>query len=566
MNWAPKRWRAHLGERVALILTMSGVALTVAIYLGLAGVVRQDTYDSRVHTLLGDAAVRVASAQSRLDGAAFTSAEQVQSAANETVVGLYESARGVGATGVMLRRAPAENSAVTINDLQTSSQIPGLVTAELRGAVHDLDYAQHWQAVALREPGRQVPGIVVASRLVLPLAGVHELYIVYTLAPEEQLVDQLLSFLLVASVAVVISLGVITYLVVRRQLRPVAQISDAAARLAEGNLSERVQVRGEDEVAVLGQSFNNMADSLQDQIDRLGELSRLQQRFVSDVSHELRTPLATITAAAQMLHDSKEEFDPLHRRPIELLAEQTTRFDEMLADLLEISRFDAGAAVLTLEDRDIREVVHRTVELVRPIATDRGSDIVVHEPQERCGVAIDPRRIERVLRNLLFNAVEHGEGRRIDVTVAKSATAVAVRVRDHGVGMRREVAEHVFDRFYRADPSRARTLGGTGLGLAISLEDARLHGGTLEAWGRTDEGASFLLTLPQGPDTPIGEPPLQVEPPDREFVTPPLGTALNPMLLQEITQAADVPPPPETGWQRWRRRWRELWSTGEEQS
>jgi two-component system sensor histidine kinase MtrB len=256
-----------------------------------------------------------------------------------------------------------------------------------------------------------------------------------------------------------------------------------------------------------------MAGSLQDQIERMENLSALQRRFVSDVSHELRTPLTTVRMAGEVIYEASDDFEPAVRRSAELMQTQLDRFEDLLADLLEISRFDAGAAVLDAEARDVRDVVNSAVDQAVPLAGRKGSWLSVHVPDERCVADVDPRRVERVLRNLLVNAIEHAEGTDVEVTVAADPQAVAVTVRDHGVGMSRDEAEHVFDRFWRADPARARTTGGTGLGLAISLEDAHLHGGWLEAWGRPRQGASFRLTLPRRAGIVLTSSPLPLEPP-----------------------------------------------------
>src|SRR5699024_5890151 len=209
--------------------------------------------------------------------------------------------------------------------------------------------------------------------------------------------------------------------------------------------------------------FNDMAASLQDQIEQLAELSRLQQRFVSDVSHELRTPLTTIRMASEVLYTNREAYDPAMQRSAELLHAQLDRFESMLADLLEISRFDAGAAVLETEEQDLQDVVAHAVEVAAPLARAAGSTISVAGPGRPSTAAIDRRRVERSVRTLLVSAIEHGGGRRIDVTVGVDNTAAAVVVRDHGAGMTPAEAAHVFDRFWRADPARARTSGGTGL-------------------------------------------------------------------------------------------------------
>jgi two-component system sensor histidine kinase MtrB len=304
-----------------------------------------------------------------------------------------------------------------------------------------------------------------------------------------------------------------TWYLTRKVLAPVRQAAITAERLSDGRLSERMPVRGHDELATLGRSFNEMAESLQDQIHRMEELSHLQQRFVSDVSHELRTPLTTIRMAGDVIYGEREEFSPAVARSAELLAAQLDRFDSLLADLLEISRFDAGAAVLDAEAWDLRRIVEGVLEHSAHLAEAKGSTVVTHLPDRPCTADVDPRRVERILRNLVVNAIEHGEGRPIDVEVAVDPKAVAVVVRDHGVGMTVQEAQHVFDRFWRADPARARTTGGSGLGLAIALEDARLHGGWLQAWGRPGEGASFRLTLPRRAGVTLTGSPLPLRPP-----------------------------------------------------
>ena len=286
-----------------------------------------------------------------------------------------------------------------------------------------------------------------------------------------------------------------------------------AERLSSGRLNERMRARGEDDLARLAKSFNEMADSLQTQIRQLEGLSRVQQRFVSDVSHELRTPLTTIRMAADLIHDSRTGFDPAVSRSAELLHNELDRFEELLADLLEISRFDAGAAALDSDLTDLRATVARAVQSAQPIADRWGSTITV-SANGRCDAEVDARRVERILRNLIVNALEHGEGRPVEIALAVNATAAAVTVRDHGVGLRPGEGALVFNRFWRADPARARTTGGTGLGLAISLEDARLHDGWLQAWGEPGEGSCFRLTLPRHTGTPIAEAPLPLRPGD----------------------------------------------------
>jgi two-component system sensor histidine kinase MtrB len=188
--------------------------------------------------------------------------------------------------------------------------------------------------------------------------------------------------------------------------------------------------------------------------------------------------------------------DAISLRSAQLLVDELDRFEGLLADLLEISRLDAGMADLGTETADMAGVVRRAAETVRGLAEDTDTPVVLDLP-EQVLADIDPRRVERILRNLLANAIDHGEGRPVEVRLAADDDAVALVVRDHGVGLAPGEAGLVFNRFWRADTSRQRRSGGTGLGLAISLEDARLHGGWLQAWGETDRGAVFRLTLPR---------------------------------------------------------------------
>jgi two-component system sensor histidine kinase MtrB len=257
-----------------------------------------------------------------------------------------------------------------------------------------------------------------------------------------------------------------------------------------------------------------MADSLQKQITRLAELSRLQQRFVSDVSHELRTPLTTIRLAGDVLYDHRQDFAPATARTAELLHTQVQRFEVLLADLLEVSRYDAGAVELDLEPTNLVRLVEDAVDGMQPLAEQRGSSVRLVAPGGYFEAEIDARRIRRVLRNLLGNAVEHGEGNPIVVMVDSNATAIALTVRDYGIGMKPADVSRVFDRFWRADPSRQRTIGGTGLGLAISLEDATLHDGRLEVWSELGVGTCFRLTLPRERGRAIVSSPLELPPDD----------------------------------------------------
>jgi two-component system sensor histidine kinase MtrB len=271
-------------------------------------------------------------------------------------------------------------------------------------------------------------------------------------------------------------------------------------------------VRGEDDLASLAGSFNRMAETVEKQILQLRELSRVQRRFVADVSHELRTPITTIRMAADVLHAGRDDLPPELARSSELLQTQLDRFEALLADLLEISRHDAGAATLEAEPVDLRSIVGQVLDSTNALAQRRDCVVRSDLPEDPVVAEVDARRIQRVLRNLVCNAIEHGGGEPVDVTLRGGPGGVAVTVRDRGRGLRPGETSLVFGRFWRADPARARTSGGTGLGLSIALEDARLHGGYLQAWGEPGAGSVFRLALPWQVGGQIGEPPLPLEP------------------------------------------------------
>ncbi len=428
-----------------------------------------------------------------------------------------------------------------------------LVSDELRAATVSSD-GQVLQSVLVpaqyTASEQPEPGVIMGSTVDVPTVGEYELYAVYSFQPEQETLSFVQRILAIGYVAVLVALVALTWTVTRQTVTPVRRAATVAARLADGHLDERMPgSRGQDEMATLARTFNEMATNLQDQIVRMEALSNAQRRFTSDVSHELRTPLTTIRMAGEVIHASRDQLDPAARRSAELLANQLDRFEELLADLLEISRFDAGAAVLDVEQTDVRSIVTAVADTTAPLAERRGVFLSVDLPTEAPTADVDSRRVERILRNLVVNAIEHAEGKPVEVSVAADAHAVAVVVRDHGVGMTPAEAEHVFDRFWRADPARARTTGGTGLGLSIALEDARLHGGWLEAWGRPGEGASFRLTLPRRAGIQLQDSPLPLVAPSRGMKQYPTGqipvvnppTGPTPTAIPDLSGSVDEP-------------------------
>ena len=345
--------------------------------------------------------------------------------------------------------------------------------------------------------GINVPGLAIGQKVQIPNAGQYEMYIVFSLANQEMTLNLINTYLLIAGIILLLLITLITWVVVRQVLKPVREAARIATEFTAGDFSQRMKVHSQDEISTLGNAFNEMAESLEQQIARLENLSRVQQRFVSDVSHELRTPLTTLRMASEVIHASKDSFDPTVTRSAELLVAQLDRFERLLEDLLEVSRFDAEVAVLEAVDFDIVQLVNRCAEDLALVAKGRKTQIFIKSAESAVMIKADIRRVERILRNLLANAIDHAEELQIDVQIEASDHDVAVGVRDYGVGLDESALTRVFDRFWRADPSRARTRGGTGLGLSIALEDARLHNGELEAWGRPGRGAHFVVTLPR---------------------------------------------------------------------
>ncbi|UZN01887.1 MtrAB system histidine kinase MtrB [Cellulomonas sp. S1-8] len=530
-----RRWRSSLQLRVLVSTLTIGLAALALIGVYVGERTSAGLFDARRTQLLAESARSTQQAQDVFAASAADTFSEVALLLKDVTAAQRNG--GSGERDVFMLRAPGQTASIGVGATATDPSLVDLVSRELKQAVSQ--GGQQWQSVAIpAADGHVEPGIVVGQDVDVPMAGTYQMFFLYSLQAEQDRLDFLLGTLAFAAAALVLLLGGMAWLVTRRTVHPVRRAAHVAERLADGHLSERMIVRGQDEMATLARSFNEMAGSLQDQIHRMEELSTLQRRFVSDVSHELRTPLTTIRMAGEVIHGARDDFEPAVKRSAELLATQLDRFEDLLADLLEISRFDAGAAVLDAEGMDVRDIVLQAVDNATPLAERRGSWLQVDLPEVRADADVDPRRVERVLRNLLVNGVEHADGSTVEVRVGVDATAVAVTVRDHGVGMTQDEALHVFDRFWRADPARARTTGGTGLGLAISLEDAHLHGGTLEAWGRPGRGANFRLTLPRRAGIRLDGSPLPLVP-DPEA---PLPAADVPRRSTDPTALPELPP------------------------
>lgn len=393
-------------------------------------------------------------------------------------------------------------------------EITSVISQELRDSVQRRGVSRQIITGQLYEDQQPVRYLVYGSPVPTAWSSPAELYYFFPLTSVVDAANNIRTIVLATGATLVLLLAVVTGLVTRLVVLPVRVAARTAQRLSAGLLDQRMTVSGEDDLAMLAASFNQMAANLQRQIVRLEEMSRLQRRFTSDVSHELRTPLTTVRMAADLIFNERDSYPPEVARSAELLQHELDRFESLLTDLLEISRFDAGFAALDTELTDLVPVVRRSVERLAPICARAGTEVRLELPERPVIAEVDPRRVDRIVRNLLENAVEHGEGRPVVVRLAEDQLAVAVTVRDWGVGLRPEEQKLVFNRFWRADPSRARHSGGTGLGLSISLEDARLHGGWLQAWGAPGKGAQFRLTLPLRAGQELSSSPLPLTPPE----------------------------------------------------
>jgi two-component system sensor histidine kinase MtrB len=499
-------WRRSLQLRV-VALTL-GLSLTVILALGF---VLTSQLTNRVLDVKVRAAVeQIDRARNTVGG--IVNGEETRSLdsslqlARNTLTSKTDPASGAGLAGafdaVLMVPGDGPRAATTVGPVD---QVPG----SLRGFIKAGQAA--YQYATVHTEGFSGPALIIGSPTSSQVANV-ELYLIFPLKNEQATVTLVRGTMATGGLVLMVLLAGIALLVSRQVVVPVRSASRIAERFAEGHLSERMPVRGEDDMARLAVSFNDMAESLSRQITQLEEFGNLQRQFTSDVSHELRTPLTTVRMAADLIYDHSEDLDPTLRRSSELMVNELDRFETLLNDLLEISRHDAGVAELSVEAVDLRTTVQSALGNVGHLAEDAGVELLVDMPDEDVIAEVDPRRVERILRNLIANAIDHAERKPVQIRMGVDEDTVAVTVRDYGVGLRPGEEKLVFSRFWRSDPSRVRRSGGTGLGLAISVEDARLHQCRLEAWGEPGDGACFRMTLPLTRGHKVTTSPLPMKP------------------------------------------------------
>ena len=370
----------------------------------------------------------------------------------------------------------------------TPADMPGSLdqlSPELRAIVTRGQLGFAWQTLGGR------PVLVVGGRQ----DGPPDLYFVFPAQAIEDVLAQLRLGLLVAA-ALAIGIALLTArLVARGILRPVAAGGRAARRIADGDLAARVPEGGRDEFGRWAAEFNRMAGSLEATVARLEAAQQQNRRFVADVAHELRTPITALVAEASLIESGLDGLSPDARRAAELLVTDVRRLRALVDDLMEISRFDAAAEQPRFEPVDLGRVVTGVVAARLPEAA-------VSVPRGPVVVDSDPRRLDRILGNLLDNARDHAPGSTVEVALTTTRDGTMVVVADRGPGVPADALPHLFDRFFKAD--RSRRAGSSGLGLAIAAENAALLGGSLRARGRPGGGMIFVLTLPVTRSLPPG--------------------------------------------------------------
>ena len=505
-----RRWqRSILLRTTTIVVLLSTIVITFAGAL-LFRQISSGIYRDKLNGATAQAQSLIDYDQGQLDATRYRTDIKLARVMHE-ILAISEVARASDSKDVALLATPAVPQFVRIYEATSNEFLASSIPSNFRTRVRTSNGAVSMRLIARYRNGSSKDAFIVGKTIVIPTDHLYEIYYIFPLDEQNKLIGLIQNLMLSTAAMLILLIGLITGFVIRRIALPVRQAAEIAEQLAAGELDRRLAITSDDEMGRLAIAFNEMALAMQQQISRLENLSRLQQRFVSDVSHELKTPLTTMKMASRVIYDARDKLDAGAARSSELLISQIERFETLLRDLLEVSRFDARAAILETREVDLKALVIRSIDEIKG-----GGDVQVtlSAPVGPVLAIVDDRRIERIIRNLLTNAADHCDHRGIAITIAQSEREVAIGVRDHGNGFTEREAERLFDRFWRADPSRARLRGGSGLGLSIALEDATLHQGTLKAWGAPKRGAHFVLTLPKSPGVPIQEELIAVLPKD----------------------------------------------------
>ncbi|MGW0550872.1 sensor histidine kinase [Streptomyces altiplanensis] len=346
---------------------------------------------------------------------------------------------------------------------------------------NEFPYHLYW----VRVSPRGKPLLVAGTKVI---GGGPTGYMVTSLEQERDDLNSLAWSLAIATALALLGSTLLAQAAATTVLKPVQRLGDAARRLGEGKLDTRLRVSGTDELADLSRTFNRTAESLEKKVADMSAREESSRRFVADMSHELRTPLTAITAVAEVLEDEADNLDPMIAPAVHLVVSETRRLNDLVENLMEVTRFDAGTARLVLDDVDVADQVTACIDARAWL------DAVDLDAERGIMARLDPRRLDVILANLIGNALKHG-GSPVRVSVRTVGHELVIEVRDHGPGIPEDVLPHVFDRFYKASASRPRSEG-SGLGLSIAMENAHIHGGDITAANSAEGGAVFVLQLP----------------------------------------------------------------------
>lgn len=471
--------------RVRLIAVFAAVALVTAVSAsGIAYWLNRDAVLKRAQdTALNDFRVSLSRSVSALP--LSTSCQDLTGLANQV------AGSGLSYDVVVVDPAMPSCTASSAPAKFTLAEVPrALQTTVGRprevGAGNPYAYHLYWQRVNLNG----TPYLVGGTRVVPdgPTA-----YMFKSLATERADLNTLGWSLAIATLLALIGSALLAQAASATVLRPIRRLGEAARQLGEGKLDTRLEVVGGDELADLARTFNRTAESLADQVAELSAREAQSRRFVADMSHELRTPLTAMTAVTDILEDEADVLDPMIEPAVRLVVSETRRLSDLVENLMEVTRFDAGTAKLVADEVDIADLIMSCID------GRAWYDAVEVDAPRGIRAMVDPRRLDVVFANLIGNALKHG-GSPVRVKLRAAGDNVVIEVSDSGPGIPEDVLPHVFDRFYKADKGRARSEG-SGLGLSIAMANAQIHGGTITA-ANGETGAVFTLTLPMVPPVP----------------------------------------------------------------
>ncbi|MFE7134250.1 ATP-binding protein [Streptomyces sp. NPDC057638] len=471
--------------RVRLVVVFGVVALTAAVSAsGIAYWLNREAVLSRTQeATLSDFRKEMQEGPAELP--ALPSLDDLQETARRMAEGK------VGYSVILVGEQDSGRPVVATSDPEglTLADVPG----SLRGAVDKRQqtsaggparYHLFWQRVERYG----MPYLVGGTRIT---GGGPTGYVFKSLRTERQDLTSLARSLGVATALALVGSALLAQAAATTVLRPVHRLGEAARRLGEGKLETRLRVSGTDELAELARTFNKTAASLEKKVADMSAREESSRRFVADMSHELRTPLTALTAVTEVLEDEVDNLDPMIAPAVTLVVSETRRLGDLVENLMEVTRFDAGTAKVVLDTVDVADQVTACIDARAWL------DAVDLDAERGTMARLDPRRLDVILANLIGNALKHG-GSPVRVSVRTAEDELRIEVRDHGPGIPEEVLPHVFDRFYKASASRPRSEG-SGLGLSIAMENAQIHGGTITAANSPDgDGAVFVLTLPCG--------------------------------------------------------------------